>query len=65
MNNLFIWLFAAAGFCVVLSLVIGVFYMTREGIENRQKSLKMMKLRLYLQGAAIVMIIFGFMAAGD
>ena len=49
---------------VVASLVMGVFYMTKEGPEARQKSLKMMKMRVYLQGLALLLAALAFMAGG-
>lgn len=61
MNIMFVILMGGAMAAVVASLVLGVFYMTREGPEARQKSLKMMKYRVYLQGLALLLAALAFM----
>ena len=63
MSGLFMWLLGAAMLCVVASLAMGVFYMTKEGPENREKSLKMMKARVYLQGLALVLVAIALISA--
>lgn len=63
MGGLFIWFLGAAILCVVISLTMGVFYMSKEGIENRQKSLKMMKARVYLQGLALLLVALALLSA--
>lgn len=62
MSTLSIILISAAMAAVVASLLMGLFYMTRQGPEARQKSLKMMKYRVYLQGLALVLALLAFMA---
>ena len=63
MGNLFFILMLGAMLAVAASLVLGVFYMTREGAEARQKSLKMMKVRVYLQGLALLLFALAFLAS--
>lgn len=46
-----------AGVLIVLSLGIGR-YFGREGLDNAKRSNKMMQLRIALQAAAVLMILF-------
>lgn len=64
MNGFFVILMGGALAAVVASLAMGVFYMTKGGPEARQKSLKMMKWRVYLQGLALLLAALAFMAGG-
>jgi hypothetical protein len=64
MNGLFVILMGGAMLAVVASLALGIFYMTKEGPEARQKSLKMMKMRVYLQGLALLLAALAFMTTG-
>lgn len=41
---------------VMGTLLFGLFSMSKEGKEHREKSNKMMWLRVYLQGAAILLM---------
>ena len=63
MGSLFFILMLGAMLAVAASLALGVFYMTREGAEARQKSLKMMKVRVYLQGLALLLFALAFLAS--
>lgn len=65
MNGFFIFAMAGAMIAVAASLFLGIFYMTREGADNRQKSLKMMKWRVYLQGFALALLALAFLSAGQ
>lgn len=42
---------------VMASLVFGLFKMSKEGRENREKSNRMMWIRVYLQGIAILLMV--------
>lgn len=55
MQTVVFFMMIAAMMAVGASLFLGLFYMTREGKKNREKSLKMMKVRVYLQGAALAL----------
>lgn len=55
MSYLFFILMLVAMGSVLASLFIGLFFMTRGGDENRQKSNKWMQARVTLQGIAILM----------
>lgn len=61
MGNFFFFAMLACMLAVAGSLFIGLFYMSREGRENREKSLKMMKVRVYLQGAALLMFVLAML----
>jgi hypothetical protein len=63
MANFFFIAMIGAMLAVAASLFIGLFYMTREGRENREKSLKMMKVRVYLQGLALLLFALAFWAS--
>ncbi len=41
---------------VMGSMIYGLFSMSKEGQEHREKSNKMMWMRVYLQGAAILLM---------
>lgn len=63
MDPLSLILMGGAMAAVAASLFLGVFYMTKEGPEARQKSLKMMKYRVYLQGAALALAALAFLTS--
>ena len=63
MGNFFFIAMIGAMLAVLASLFIGVFYMTKEGKDNREKSLKMMKVRVYLQGLALLLFALAFLAS--
>lgn len=49
---------------VFASLIYGLFNMSKEGMDARRKSNKAMWMRVYLQGAAILLLfIFGGLAS--
>lgn len=65
MGNAFFILTLIAMLAVVSSLAIGLYYMTRQGDENRKMSNKMMRLRVTLQGFALLMFVLAFMTSGS
>jgi hypothetical protein len=64
MGGFFMIAMAGAMLAVLASLFLGVFFMTKEGPEAREKSLKMMKYRVYLQGLALVLFALAFLTSG-
>lgn len=63
MKTLIFILIMIAMLGVFASLIFGLFNMSKDGMEARRKSNKMMWMRVYLQGAAIFLLfIFGVLA---
>lgn len=50
---------------VLVSLLIGLFFMVKEGKENAKKSNKMMQLRVMLQAIAIALIVLALSIGGS
>jgi hypothetical protein len=48
---------------VLGSLFMGVFYMGREGDAAKLKSQKMMRMRVYMQGVALLLFILAALSA--
>ena len=57
MNSLFALLMFAAMLAVAASLVIGLFFMARGRESDAAKSQKMMRARVVLQGAAVILFL--------
>lgn len=64
MSQVFIVLLVLAMAAVLASLVIGLFFMTRQNAESREKSNKWMRIRVMLQGFAIIMFLLAVLSAG-
>ena len=64
MNNVFFFLMIGAMLAVLVALGVGMFYMSREGDENRKKSNKWMQVRVMLQGLAILLFALAAMSSG-
>ena len=65
MSGLSAFFFFAALACmagVLVSLVLGIAAMTKTEMKDRDTSLKMMRWRVTLQGAALVMLALSFAA---
>jgi hypothetical protein len=62
--NVFFILMCLAMLAVLVSLGVGMFFMSREGEENRKKSNKWMQYRVILQGLAILLFALAAMSAG-
>lgn len=60
MGHVFYILMIAAMAAVLASLFIGLYYMTRQGEENRKMSNKMMRVRVGLQALALVFFVLAF-----
>ena len=50
---------------VVAALLIGLFFMVKEGKENAKKSNKLMQARVILQGVAIALIFLAISIGGN
>ncbi len=64
MKTLIFVLIMLAMLGVFASLIYGLFNMSKDGMDARKKSNKMMWMRVYLQGAAILLL-FIFSAIGS
>ncbi len=64
MSTVFFILMIISMLAVLGALSIGLFFMSREGDENRKKSNQWMRVRVWLQGVAIVMFALAAMTSG-
>ncbi|PJB69758.1 MAG: twin transmembrane helix small protein [Alphaproteobacteria bacterium CG_4_9_14_3_um_filter_47_13] len=62
--NIFSILMALAMFSVVASLLIGLVFMVKGGGKARKNSNKMMKLRVALQGLALLFFVLAMLTQG-
>jgi hypothetical protein len=61
--SLSLFFFFAALACmigVLASLVLGIAAMTKTEIKDRENSARMMRMRVYLQGAALLMLVLSY-----
>lgn len=65
MKMTFFTLMLLAMGAVLVSLLIGLFFMVKEGKENAKKSNKMMQLRVMLQAIAIALIVLALSIGGS
>ena len=64
MGGMFFILMIVAMLAVLASLAIGMFYMSKDGEENRKKSNRWMQYRVMLQGLAILLFALAAMSSG-
>lgn len=64
MESFFTLLLAVALLAVLASLGVGLFAMARGGEKDSQLSQRMMRLRILLQGVALVCFLLAVMARG-
>ena len=57
MDKFFFFAALVSVFAVLLSLLAGILVMAKEGQENRIKSNKMMRLRVFLQAIALIFLL--------
>lgn len=62
MSTLFIILMLLAMAAVVVSLIMGVFFMSKGDDESKHKSNKFMRLRVVLQGMALIFFALAVMS---
>lgn len=62
MENLTIIIIVISLAAVFLSLVVGLFFMAKQGKEARLRSNKMMRLRVLLQFIAVILVILTMLA---
>ena len=63
--NIFVILIILAMLAVVLSLVLGLFFMAKGGELNKKYGNKMMQARITLQGLAILLFLIAVMTQGS
>jgi hypothetical protein len=64
MSGVFFVLTLAAMAAVLGALGIGLYFMTREGQEARKQSNKWMRIRVMLQGLALILFALAAMTSG-
>ncbi|AWU97554.1 twin transmembrane helix small protein [Azospirillum ramasamyi] len=64
MRDLFTILMVLAMLAVVGSLFVGLFFMARGGRNDPRRSNKAMRLRVILQGAALVLFVIAILIKG-
>lgn len=64
MSTVFFVLMIISMLAVLGALGIGLFFMSREGDENRKKSNQWMRVRVWLQGIAIIMFALAAITSG-
>lgn len=64
MSSLFFILMIASMLSVLVSLGFGLYFMSKDGDENRRKSNQWMRIRVWMQGIAIIMFLLAAITAG-
>ena len=65
MSNIFFILTVIAALLVLASLFAGVFVMAKGGETDKKYSNKLMRLRIYLQGLAVLLMAIALMLSGN